>query len=96
MSTSNKVTKAELIAQIAEQMGVSNASATIFLSSFIKVITENIKADKEVGITGFGTFKKTKRKARNGINPKTGEKIVIPAITSVRFTVGKTLKQNVQ
>lgn len=91
----NKVTKTQLISQIAEKNEVSQAQAEKFLNSFVACVTENLVSDKEVTITGFGTFKKTTRKARKGVNPKTGESINIPESTTVSFKTGKTLKDAV-
>jgi DNA-binding protein HU-beta len=92
---SNKVTKTQLIAQLAENLDISQAQAEKYLNSFIQVVTDNLAKDNEVTITGFGSFKKTKRKARKGVNPKTREEIKIPASTTVSFKTGKTLKDSV-
>jgi DNA-binding protein HU-beta len=91
----NKVTKTGLIEILADKNDISKAKAEEFLASFIDTITENLKKDTEVTITGFGTFKKTKRKARNGVNPKTGAKIKIAASTTASFKPGKNLKENI-
>jgi DNA-binding protein HU-beta len=91
----SKVTKTQLISELAESNQISNANAERFLNSFIEIVTNNLKKGNEVAITGFGTFKKTKRKARKGVNPKTRESINIPASTTVSFKTGKTLKDSV-
>ena len=93
--TSNKITKTLLIQHLAEKLSISQAEAERFLNGFIQVTTENLKADKEITITGFGTFRKSNRAAREGRNPQTGEKIKIGPTTTVRFTAGKTLKDSV-
>jgi DNA-binding protein HU-beta len=93
--SANKVTKTQLIAQLADKNGISQAQAEKFLNSFVSVVTSDLVSGKEVTITGFGTFKKTTRKARKGVNPKTGESISIPASTTVSFKTGKTLKDAV-
>ncbi len=95
MANNNKVTKTQLIEILASDLDISKAQAEKFLSSFIDTITKNLKSGKEVTITGFGTFKKTKRKARNGVNPKTGEKIKIAASVNASFKPGKNLKENI-
>jgi DNA-binding protein HU-beta len=92
---STKVTKTVFIAQVADKAGVSQASTEKMLNSMIDVIETNLKKDMPVAITGFGTFKRTTRKARKGINPKTQEKMMIPASISVNFKAGKTLKEAV-
>jgi DNA-binding protein HU-beta len=63
---------------------------------FFATITNALKKGDEVGITGFGTFKVVKRAARQGINPKTGEKIQIKAANKPKFTAGKLLKDAVK
>lgn len=95
MASNNKVTKTALIAQIADSMQVSQSQAEKFLNVFIETVTNNLKKGTEVTITGFGTFRKTQRKARKGVNPKTGESMNIAASTSVSFKTGKTLKEAV-
>ena len=59
-------------------------------------ITKSLSRGEEVGITGFGTFKVVKTKARMGVNPKTGEKIQIKAGTKPKFRAGKELKDAVK
>lgn len=92
---SNKVTKTALISQIAEKSQVSQAQAEKLVNAFIDVVTKNLKKGNEVTVTGFGTWRKTNRKARKGVNPKTGESMNIAASTSVSFKTGKTLKEAV-
>jgi DNA-binding protein HU-beta len=58
-------------------------------------IVKSLSRGEEVAIAGFGTFKVSKRAARVGINPKTGEKIQIPAKTAPKFRAGKLLKEAV-
>jgi len=95
MASNTKVTKTALIAQIADKMQISQSQAEKFLNVFIETVTGNLKKGTEVTITGFGTFRKTSRKARKGVNPKTGEPMDIAASTSVSFKTGKTLKEAV-
>jgi DNA-binding protein HU-beta len=91
---SNKIGKTALISLIAEKSGLSKVDSDKFLSAFIDSIVETLKKDDDaqVVITGFGTFKKTKRAARDGVNPKTGEKIKIAASVSPSFKAGKNFK----
>lgn len=63
---------------------------------FFDTITKTLKKGEEVGITGFGTFKTVRRAARQGVNPKTGAKIQIPAMTKPKFSAGKLLKDAVR
>lgn len=59
-------------------------------------IMKSLSRGEEVGVTGFGTFKVVKTKARMGVNPKTGEKIQIKAGTKPKFRAGKELKDSVK
>ena len=91
----NKVGKTQLIQAIAKDTDMSQASVERMLNSFVEQITSNLKKGDNVTITGFGTFKATKTKARTGVNPQTREKIQIPASIRVSFSAGQTLKNEV-
>lgn len=90
------MTKAELVAKIAEESGISKASAEKALGSFIKAVTNTLKKGGKVALTGFGTFSVAKRKARVGRNPQTGKEIKIPATKVPKFKPGKALKDAVK
>jgi DNA-binding protein HU-beta len=85
-----------LIEKIAADSGISKATATKAVNSFLGTIaTELKKKDGKVSLTGFGSFSKVHRKARTGKNPQTGETIHIKASDSVKFKPGKKLKDAV-
>ena len=87
------MTKAELIAGIAKDAGISKTAAAAALDSFTTNVTKALKKKNgKVTLVGFGTFQKTRRKARKGRNPQTGEAIKIKAHNVVKFKVGKKLK----
>jgi len=87
------MTKAELIEKMAKDAGISKAAAGAALGSFIDGVTKALKKkDGKVTLVGFGTFSKSRRKARKGRNPQTGEAIKIKASTVVKFKAGKKLK----
>ena len=90
--------KADLIEKIFAEQGpkVSKAQAARALESVISGITASLKKGERVTISGFGTFAASKRKARVGRNPQTGEPINIPARTVGRFTPGKELKRELE
>ena len=88
--------KVELADAVATKTGMGKADAEKMLNAFVDVVTEQLKAGSEVTLTGFGTFKVSDRKAREGINPQTKAKIMIPAMTVPKFTAGKTLKEAVK
>lgn len=90
------MTKAELIDQMAKDAGISKTAATVALNSFTESVTKALKKkDGKVTLVGFGTFSKSRRKARKGRNPQTGEVIKIKASTAVKFKAGKKLKEAV-
>lgn len=90
------MTKAELIEAMAKDAGISKAAAGSALDSFTATITKALKKkDGKVTLVGFGTFSKTRRKARKGRNPQTGETIKIKASNVVKFKAGKKLKEAV-
>jgi len=88
------MTKAELVEKMAKDAGISKAAALVALDSFTESVTKELKKkDGKVTLVGFGTFSKSRRKARKGRNPQTGEPIKIKASTSVKFKAGKKLKE---
>lgn len=90
------MTKAELVAKMAKDAGISKAAAAKVLDSFASNVTKALKKkDGKVTLIGFGTFSKTRRKARKGRNPQTGEAIKIKATNVVKFKAGKKLKDAV-
>ena len=87
------MTKVELVEKMATDAGITKTAAGAALASFIDGVTKALKKkDGKVTLVGFGTFSKTRRKARKGRNPQTGEAIKIKASTTVKFKAGKTLK----
>lgn len=88
--------KQDLIKAIAADAGLSQDAVSKALTSFIDITTSELKAGREVNITGFGAFRVSERAARNGVNPRTGESIRIAAMKSPVFRAGKTLKEQVR
>ena len=83
--------KAELIAQLAEDAGITKTQANAALDSFVDTVTKTLKKGDKVTLVGFGTFSVSKRAARNGRNPQTGAVIKIKAKKVARFKAGKEL-----
>jgi DNA-binding protein HU-beta len=83
--------KAELIAKVADDAGVTKTQANAALDSFIEAVTKTLKGGGKVTLVGFGTFSVSKRAARNGRNPQTGEVIKIKARKVAKFKAGKEL-----
>ena len=84
--------KTELIAAIAEKAEISKKDSEKALKAFIDVVTEQLKKDDKVQLVGFGTFEVSKRAAREGRNPQTGETMKIAACKAPKFKAGKALK----
>jgi DNA-binding protein HU-beta len=83
--------KAELVAKIAEDAGITKSQANGALDSFIEAVTKTLKGGGQVTLVGFGTFSVSKRNARTGRNPQTGAAIKIKAKKVARFKAGKEL-----
>ena len=90
------MTKTALIEAIAAELDVSKKLAGDLVNAFVKNVMAGVKKEWEVRIMGFGTFKKSKRNARTGVNPATGEKIKIPAMNVVSFKSGSEFKAMVK
>lgn len=86
------MTKAELIEKIAEENELSKALAEKVLNSVTSQIARCLKKNDKITLTGFGTFSVSKRKARTGRNPQTGQEIKIKATKVPKFKPGKSLK----
>jgi DNA-binding protein HU-beta len=83
--------KAELIAKVSDDAGITKTQANAALDSFVEAVTKTLKAGGKVTLVGFGTFSVSKRAARNGRNPQTGEVIKIKARKVAKFKAGKEL-----
>ena len=83
--------KAELIATLADEAGIIKTQANTALDAFVGAVTKTLKKGDKVTLVGFGTFSVSKRAARNGRNPQTGEVIKIKARKVARFKAGKEL-----
>ncbi len=90
------MTKAELIAKIAEQASISKSSAENSLNALLEAIQEALVAEGKLSLPGFGSLVVEERKERKGHNPRTGEAMVIPAGKVVKFRAGINLKKQIQ
>lgn len=84
--------KNDLIVCVADETDLSKADATKAVECVFESITSALKKGGEVRLVGFGTFSVAKRAASEGRNPRTGEKINIPASRQAKFKAGKALK----
>jgi nucleoid DNA-binding protein len=85
--------KKELIERIAEEADAPKSEAQKHFEAFEQVVAEALKGGEEVQITGFGKFSVRERKAREGRNPQTGEKMEIAASKVPAFSAGNALKE---
>lgn len=90
------MTKAELIDKITSGAGISKTDASKALDSTLNAIKASLKKGHKVTLVGFGTFSVSKRKARKGRNPRTGQVINIPAAKVPKFTSGKAFKDAIK
>lgn len=90
------MTKDGLVEAVMKAAGMeTKAAAQRVVEAVFDTITKTMARGEDVAITGFGTFRVAKRAAREGRNPKTGEKIHIPASVKPKFRAGKALKEAV-
>lgn len=88
--------KKELIAKLAEKMGTTKKAAGEQLDVTLETIAEALVSGQDVKLTGFGTFTVVERAERNGVNPATGESIVIPASKAPKFKASSALKNAIK
>ena len=87
--------KKELIVEISQMSGLSKATSEKALSSALDAIADSLKKGSAVTLIGFGSFSLSKRNARNGRNPRTGETMRITEKMAIRFKAGKKLDDTV-
>ncbi|MGL6188309.1 MAG: HU family DNA-binding protein [Holosporales bacterium] len=84
--------KGDLVNFVKEKTGFGKAECEKVVNAFFEAVTDALRKKEEVSFIGFGSFSVAKREAREGRNPRTGEKLTIAASHQVRFKPGKTLK----
>lgn len=89
------MTKAELVSEVAQNSNVTKKAAESMLKSLIETIHHAMKEGGHLRLAGLGTFKVTERRARTGVNPRTGAKLQIPATKVPSFRAAKALKDAV-
>lgn len=87
--------KGELVDRIAQKATVTKKQADAVLSAAIETIMEAVSEGDKVTLVGFGSFERRHRKEREGRNPKTGDKMVIPETEVPAFSAGKLFKDKV-
>lgn len=89
------MTQSEIVSKLAETCGCKKSDVKAMFDALASMATSEVKANGEFTLPGFGKLKKTHRKARDGRNPATGAVIKIPAKTTVKFSLGKAMKDSV-
>lgn len=87
--------KVELVAAVAEKSGLDKKAAEKAVKAFTEVVGDELVKGEKIQLVGFGTFEVTERAEREGRNPKSGEKMTIPASKIPKFKAGKALKDMV-
>jgi DNA-binding protein HU-beta len=90
-----RMTQSEVINYFAEKTGMKRAQIKDFFEELSSLATREVRSNGEFVLPGFGKLVKSERKAREGRNPATGETIQIPAKTTLKFRVGKSMKDTV-
>lgn len=85
--------RSDLINSVAAETGLSKNDADAAISAFINAVEGALKSGDKLQLVGFGTFETSKRAARTGRNPQTGEDIKIPASVVPKFKAGAKLKE---
>ena len=89
------MTQTAIVSTLAEKTGLKKSEVKSVIDAITELATVEVKKNGEFTVPGFGKLKKTNRKAREGRNPATGAIIKIPAKTTVKFSVGKAMKDSV-
>lgn len=90
------MTKAELTAFVADKAGITKKAAEAAINAFADGVSSALEKGESVSLLGFGSFKVAERAEREGRNPRTGEKIKIPAAKVAKFAPGKALKDRIK
>ncbi len=87
------MTKAELVEEVSEKTGLPKKQAEIVVNTVFESIVETLKTGEKIELRGFGSFRIRQRDSRMGRNPKTGEKVDVPAKRIPYFKPGKELRE---
>ena len=86
------MTKAELVDEVSKNSDLNKKDAEVIVQTVLDSIVDSLKAGEKVELRGFGSFRLRSRASRQGRNPKTGEKVFVPAKRVPYFKPGKELK----
>jgi DNA-binding protein HU-beta len=88
--------KNEIINEVTRKTGLSRREAEVGIQTMLDMIAKEITKGGKVTLTGFGTFDVGKRKARSGVNPRTGKPIKIPASKMPRFKPSRIMRDKIK
>ena len=88
-----KMTKAELVEKVAAQINLTKKQTEVVVNTVFQSITESLAQGKKVELRGFGSFRVRSRNARIGRNPKSGDRVDVPAKRVPFFKAGKELRE---
>ena len=88
--------KNELISAVAEKSGLSKKDSEKALNAALETITAKVAAGEKVQLIGFGTFELRERAEKQARNPRTGEKMTVPACKAPAFKAGKAFKDAIK
>jgi DNA-binding protein HU-beta len=91
-SKKKRMRQSEVIAHFSESSGMKRAQVQEFFQEMANLAAREVEANGEFVLPGFGKLVKSERRSRSGRNPATGEMIEIPAKTTLKFRVGKSMK----
>jgi DNA-binding protein HU-beta len=94
-SGKKRMTQSEVINHFAEKFGLKRAQVKELFEELANLAGTEVKSNGEFALPGFGKLVRSERKAREGRNPATGETIQIPAKTTLKFRVGKGMKDSI-
>ena len=90
------MTKSEFVDKVASSSGLSKKDADNAVNAVINTIEDSLRSGEDVNFTGFGKFSVNERGPRQGVNPRTGERITIPGGKVPKFSAGAGLKSAVK
>src|SRR3954468_18013111 len=88
----NALTKQEFIKKVSVKTNLNEREAGKAVDAFLEVVTDTLKSRDSINFTGFGKFSAAERAARQGVNPRTGDRVEIAATTVPKFSAGSQLK----
>ena len=94
-ASTKRLTQTEIVSQLAEKTGLKKTEVKGLFDAMVSLAAGEVKKSGEFTLPGFGKLVKATRKAREGRNPATGKPIKIPAKTTVKFRVGKAMKDSI-